>query len=108
MLGSDKIGRRLLVLIAMGFCMGALLVVGILGLVPRTQALMNFLIFVACVWSFFNSIGESQILQRTPFWYRDANLIFAFQWEASAVPFRVRSAHRGFELEPPVLLRGWR
>ncbi|KAH8721814.1 sugar transporter [Ilyonectria robusta] len=59
MLGSDKIGRRLLVLIAMGFCMGALLVVGILGLVPRTQALMNFLIFVACVWSFFNSIVGS-------------------------------------------------
>lgn len=67
MLGSDKIGRRRLVLIAMGFCMGTLLVVGILGLVPQTQALMNFLIFVACVWSFFNSIGESQIPQSTHF-----------------------------------------
>lgn len=58
MVGSDKIGRRLLVLVSVGFCMGTLLIVGILGLVPQTGALKNFLIFVACVWSFFNSIGK--------------------------------------------------
>jgi SP family sugar:H+ symporter-like MFS transporter len=31
-----------------------MLIVGILGFVPKTSALKNFLIFVACVWSFFN------------------------------------------------------
>nr|XP_036575076.1 MFS alpha-glucoside [Colletotrichum truncatum]KAF6781586.1 MFS alpha-glucoside [Colletotrichum truncatum] len=78
MLGSDKIGRRLLVLVAVGFCMGTLLIVGILGLVPQTSALKNFLIFVACVWSFFNSIVGS--------------LGGAFSGEVGAQKLRARTA----------------
>ncbi len=31
-----------------------MLIVGILGFVSQTPPLMNFLIFIACVWSFFN------------------------------------------------------
>lgn len=61
-LGSDKIGRRRLVLISVAFCMGTLLIVGILGLVPSSPELKNFLIFVACVSSYFNSIGGEHIL----------------------------------------------
>ena len=30
------------------------MVVGILGFVPKSEPLKNFLIFTACVWSFFN------------------------------------------------------
>ncbi|OBU00897.1 hypothetical protein VE01_00841 [Pseudogymnoascus verrucosus] len=58
-LGSDIIGRRRLTLVALAFCMITLFIVGILGLVHQMQPLMNFLIFVACVWSFFNSITGS-------------------------------------------------
>ncbi|KAH8585378.1 general substrate transporter [Bisporella sp. PMI_857] len=58
-LGSDVIGRRRLTLIALSFCMTTLFIVGVLGLVHQTQPLMNVLIFVACVWSFFNSITGS-------------------------------------------------
>ena len=36
-----------------------MLVVGILGLVPKTTPLNNFLIFVACVWSFCSNARKS-------------------------------------------------
>lgn len=31
-----------------------MLLVGILGFVPKTESLKDFLIFVACLWTFFN------------------------------------------------------
>ncbi|KAM5345993.1 hypothetical protein ACJ41O_011854 [Fusarium nematophilum] len=51
---TDKFGRRRIVIIASIVCTVTMLVVGILGFVPKTTALKNFLIFDACVWSFFN------------------------------------------------------
>jgi hypothetical protein len=51
---TDKFGRRNIVLIAAIVCTFTMLVVGILGFVAKTTPLKNFLIFTACVWSFFN------------------------------------------------------
>ncbi len=36
-------------------CTLTMLVIGILGNVTKTTPLLNFLIFVATVWSFFNN-----------------------------------------------------
>jgi hypothetical protein len=58
MLLTDKFGRRTLVFSSVIICTLTLLVVGILGLVTQTKALKDFLIFVACVWSFANSVSE--------------------------------------------------
>jgi len=44
----------MVVLVSTAVCTVTLLVIGILGFVPKTLPLQNFLIFVACVWSFFN------------------------------------------------------
>lgn len=52
MVATDKIGRRNIVFVASIVCTIAMLVIGILGLVPKTPALNNFLIFIACLWSF--------------------------------------------------------
>lgn len=57
--GSDKFGRRGLVLIATVVCSVCMLIVGILGQVARSSALDNFLIFIACVWSVFNPFCRS-------------------------------------------------
>ena len=54
-LSTDKLGRRRLVFISAIVCTVTMLVVAILGLVPKTPALQNFLIFDACLWSFFSS-----------------------------------------------------
>ncbi|CAK7198021.1 hypothetical protein SEUCBS139899_000677 [Sporothrix eucalyptigena] len=51
---SDKIGRRRPTLVSVAVCTVALMVVGILGFVEKTQAVQHFLIFVACVWAFFS------------------------------------------------------
>ncbi|PVH79891.1 MFS general substrate transporter [Cadophora sp. DSE1049] len=51
---TDLFGRRKVVVISAIVCTTAMLVVGILGFVEKTEPLKNFLIFVACVWSFFN------------------------------------------------------
>lgn len=57
---TDKFGRRLIVFVAAIVCTLTMLVVGILGFVPKTSPLQNFLIFVACVWSFFSNARELQ------------------------------------------------
>jgi hypothetical protein len=57
MLFNDKFGRRDLVFGATIVCTVTLLIVGILGFVDQTQPLKNFLIFVACAWSFANTTG---------------------------------------------------
>ncbi|KAL7940835.1 general substrate transporter [Trichoderma barbatum] len=54
MLQPHAFGRRMVVVTAAGICTLTMLIVGILGFVPKTTPLTNFLIFVACVWSFFN------------------------------------------------------
>lgn len=51
---TDKFGRRLVVVVSASVCTFTMLIVGILGFVEKTAALKNFLIFIACVWSFFN------------------------------------------------------
>ncbi|KAH7381064.1 general substrate transporter [Cadophora sp. MPI-SDFR-AT-0126] len=51
---TDLFGRRKVVVISAIVCTTAMLVVGVLGFVEKTESLKNFLIFVACVWSFFN------------------------------------------------------
>lgn len=56
---TDKLGRRLAVLLATVICTVTMLAVGILGLVPRSSTpLRNFLIFVACLWSFGSNARE--------------------------------------------------
>lgn len=71
-------GRRLAVLIASAICTVTMLIVGILGLVPHSQPLQNFLIFVACVWSFgSNALG---------------GLGWAFVGEIAAQRLRARTA----------------
>ncbi|EKG12548.1 General substrate transporter [Macrophomina phaseolina MS6] len=54
-LATDTFGRRPVVLASAIGCTVAMLLVGILGQVEKTKPLQNFLIFVACVWSFFNN-----------------------------------------------------
>ncbi|CAK7231026.1 hypothetical protein SBRCBS47491_007792 [Sporothrix bragantina] len=51
---SDKAGRRRPTFVSTVGCTLALLVVGILGFVNKTTPVRNLLIFVACVWAFFN------------------------------------------------------
>ncbi|CAM1501511.1 Fc.00g034950.m01.CDS01 [Cosmosporella sp. VM-42] len=53
-LWTDRFGRRLVVFVSSIVCTITMLVVGILGKVDKTPPLKNFLIFVACLWSFFN------------------------------------------------------
>lgn len=55
---TDKFGRRVVVLLSAIVCSITMLVVGVLDNVPKTPPLQNFLIFVACVWSFFNNSRE--------------------------------------------------
>ena len=52
---TDKFGRRLVVFVSGIACSITMLIVGILGFVDKTPPLQNFLIFVACVWSFFSN-----------------------------------------------------
>jgi MFS family permease len=51
---TDRFGRRLIVVTSAIVCTITMLVVSILSFVPKTDALKNFLIFTACIWSFFN------------------------------------------------------
>ncbi|KAH6672695.1 general substrate transporter [Plectosphaerella plurivora] len=75
---TDKFGRRIVVVVASIVCTITMLIVGILGFVPKTTPLKNFLIFDACVWSFFNvALGS---------------LGWAFVGEVASQNLRVRTA----------------
>lgn len=52
-LTTDKFGRRNVVVVAACVCTLAMLVIAGLGYAPKTQPLKKLLIFMACVWSFF-------------------------------------------------------
>lgn len=54
MLTSDFFGRRRIVVVAVIVSTVCMLVVGILGQFNKTTPLKNLLIFVGCVWDFFN------------------------------------------------------
>ncbi|KAK5172683.1 uncharacterized protein LTR77_002803 [Saxophila tyrrhenica] len=54
-LGTDRFGRRNIVLASTAICTTAMLIVGILGQVEATPPLKDFLIFIACVWSLFSA-----------------------------------------------------
>ncbi|RSM15147.1 hypothetical protein CDV31_005081 [Fusarium ambrosium] len=51
---SDKAGRRSSTFVSAIACSLSMMVVGILGFVNKTTPIQNLLIFVACVWAFFN------------------------------------------------------
>ncbi|KAM6511998.1 hypothetical protein FALCPG4_016986 [Fusarium falciforme] len=51
---SDKAGRRSPTFVSVIGCSLSMMVVGILGFVNKTTPIQNLLIFVACVWAFFN------------------------------------------------------
>lgn len=53
-LTTDRFGRRMVVLICGAVSTLMVLLIGILGHVPRNGATNSVLIFAACVWSFFN------------------------------------------------------
>ncbi|KAI9162757.1 substrate transporter [Paramyrothecium foliicola] len=75
---TDKFGRRIVVVVSSIVCTLTMLIVGILGFVPKTTPLKNFLIFDACVWSFFNvALGS---------------LGWAFVGEVASQNLRVRTA----------------
>lgn len=57
--GTDKFGRRNIVLVSAGVCTVTMAIVGGLGQVKATQPLKDFLIFVACVWSLFSAARKS-------------------------------------------------
>ncbi|KAJ0419747.1 MFS general substrate transporter [Aspergillus carlsbadensis] len=78
MLFNDKFGRRDLVFGATIVCTVTLLIVGILAFVSQTQPLKNFLIFVACAWSFANTTVGS--------------LGYAFTGEVASQRLRARTA----------------
>ncbi|KAL2802576.1 general substrate transporter [Aspergillus granulosus] len=78
MLLSDKFGRRLMVFGATVICTLTLLIVGILGFITPTQALKNFLVFLACAWSFANTTIGS--------------LGYAFVGEVASQRLRARTA----------------
>ncbi|KAK8853488.1 hypothetical protein IAR55_004195 [Kwoniella newhampshirensis] len=48
---TDRMGRRNITIVLTGVCCLALLIIGILGHIPHTEATKNALIFIACVWS---------------------------------------------------------
>ncbi|KAH8897928.1 MFS general substrate transporter [Thozetella sp. PMI_491] len=54
-LATDRFGRRPVVLVGTVTDTIMLLIVAVLGFVSMTDPLKGFLIFVGCVWSFFNS-----------------------------------------------------
>ncbi|KAM0547260.1 hypothetical protein ACHAPJ_010522 [Fusarium lateritium] len=78
MIGTDRFGRRIIVFVATAIATLAMLVVGIVGQFSSTKALQNFCIFVACVWSLFNSALGS--------------LGWAFVGEISSQKLRARTA----------------
>lgn len=55
---TDTFGRRPVAVISAIGCTVAMLLVGVLGLVEKTQPLQSLLIFVACVWSLFSNACE--------------------------------------------------
>ncbi|KAM0325873.1 hypothetical protein ACHAQA_007176 [Verticillium albo-atrum] len=57
---TDKFGRRPVVFVSAVGCTLAMLLVGVLGLLEKTMPLQNFLIFVACVWSFFSNALDTE------------------------------------------------
>ncbi|PSN71411.1 MFS general substrate transporter [Corynespora cassiicola Philippines] len=77
-LATDTFGRRIVVFASSILCTVALLLVGILGQVPQTDALKNFLIFVGCLWS----LGNNALGQ----------LGWAFVGEVSSQRLRARTA----------------
>ncbi|OAA56261.1 sugar transporter [Niveomyces insectorum RCEF 264] len=54
-LTTDKFGRRRVVFACSVVCTVAMLIIAGLAYAPKTTPLGNFLIFVACVWTFFSS-----------------------------------------------------
>lgn len=95
---TDKFGRRLVVVVAAFACTITMLVVGILGFVPKTTPLKNFLIFDACVWSFFN-VARTWLDSRTCWHFKPmltpslvGSLGWAFVGEVASQSLRVRTA----------------
>ncbi len=66
MLISDKLGRRRIVLVSVIVSTVSMLVIGILGFVPKTDPLKDLLIFVACLWDFFNIARKSSFKFAAP------------------------------------------
>lgn len=54
MLVSDYFGRRRIVLLSVVIATICMLIVGILGFLEKSTQLKDVLIFVGCVWDFFN------------------------------------------------------
>ncbi|OAL44872.1 MFS general substrate transporter [Pyrenochaeta sp. DS3sAY3a] len=75
---TDRFGRRNMVFYSTIACTTTLLIVGVLAFVPKTEALKNFLIFVACAWAFANATVGS--------------LGYAFIGEVSSSKLRARTA----------------
>lgn len=75
---TDRFGRRVVIFVSGVASSVALIVIGIIGHFTLTGALQNFAIFVACVWSFFNSTLGS--------------LGWAFVGEISSQKLRARTA----------------
>lgn len=75
-----------------------MLLVGILGLLEKTTPLQNFLIFVACAWSFFSNARESFLLvfPQGAILYPDpvavGGLGWAFVGEVASQKLRARTA----------------
>ncbi|KAL3456411.1 hypothetical protein BJX64DRAFT_281366 [Aspergillus heterothallicus] len=78
MLFNNKFGRHNLIFWATIVCTLTLLIIGILAFVSQTQALKNFLIFIACAWSFANTTVGS--------------LSYAFTGEVASQRLRARTA----------------
>lgn len=62
MLTSDYFGRRRIVLVSVIVATVCMLVVGVLGIFKQTPQLKNLLIFVGCVWDFFNIARKLLVL----------------------------------------------
>ncbi|KFY81283.1 hypothetical protein V500_11544 [Pseudogymnoascus sp. VKM F-4518 (FW-2643)] len=78
MLTSDYFGRRRIVLVSVIVATVCMLVVGVFGIFKQTPQLKNLLIFVGCVWDFFNiALG---------------GLGWSFVGEISSQKLRVRTA----------------
>ncbi|KAL1959385.1 hypothetical protein VTO42DRAFT_2188 [Malbranchea cinnamomea] len=110
MLFTDKFGRRLVVLVSTIVCTIAMLIVGILGEVTVTAPLKKFLIFVACVWSFFSvalgalgwafvgEIASQKLRARTAGLAAGASVVFGLTFNTSVpVILDVNGADWGYK-----------
>jgi MFS family permease len=57
---TDKFGRRNMVCISLVVCTAALLFIGVLAFVDKSQAIKNLLMVIACVWSFASAVSMSK------------------------------------------------